>query len=163
MFLLLRAVSRVLSTHSSSSIANASSAFSALLPLAPFGARSLTGANESILNHPRKNKTLWTKLKPKKRKPDFAKGRGPEGGLPSFGPTAFRDKPAQEFDEYDGFGSYKWKPHYMPNKHTQRDVQRRRVLKNHAEERLRVNCIRKVRKSSATIPLLYATTIPLQI
>ena len=151
MFLLPHAVSRVLSTHSSS-IANASSAYSpALLLLAPFGARTLTGANDSIFNHPRKNKKLWTKIEPKKRKPDFARGRGPEGGLPSFGPNAFRDKPPQEFDEYDGFGSYKWKPHYMPNKHTQRDVQRRRVLKNHAEERLRVNCIRKVRKSSTTL------------
>ena len=31
----------------------------------------------------------------------------------------------------------------MPNNITQKDVQRRRILKNHAEQRLRVNCIRK--------------------
>ena len=49
----------------------------------------------------------------------------------------------QEWDEWDGFGSYKYKPHYMPNNITQKDVQRRRILKNHAEQRLRVNCIRK--------------------
>ena len=49
----------------------------------------------------------------------------------------------QEWDEWDGFGGYKYKHHYMPNNITQRDVQRRRILKNHAEQRLRVNCIRK--------------------
>ena len=41
------------------------------------------------------------------------------------------------------FGPYKYRTHYMPNNITQRDVQRRRKLKQHVEERLRVNCIRK--------------------
>jgi hypothetical protein len=51
-------------------------------------------------------------------------------------------KKVQEWDEWDGFGPYKYKPHYMPNNMVQRDVQRRRILGQHAEERMRLNCIR---------------------
>ena len=72
----------------------------------------------------------------------YPRHRKPEG-LPSFGQHAFRDKPIQEWAELDGFGPYKAVHHYMPNNITQRDVQRRRILRLHAEERLRVNCIRK--------------------
>ena len=95
----------------------------------------LTGANESIFNYTKKNKTRIERRKKDKRK------RAP--GLPSFGQLAFKDKKIQEWDDWDGFGCYKYKHHYMPNNITQKDVQRRRILKEHAEERLRVNCIRK--------------------
>ena len=115
-----------------SSIVSTSSTNSTHLLLSPF-TRTLTGANESIFNYPQKNKTRCEKLQPY-RKPL---------GLPNFGQFAFQDKKIQSWDNWDGFGCYKYKPHYMPNNITQRDVQRRRILKQHAEERLRVNCIRK--------------------
>ena len=124
MFLVRSAVSCILS--------NPSSTNSAHLLLSSF-VRTLTGANDSVFNYPRKNRTRIEKKIP------FRKAQG----LPSFGQSAFQDKKKQEWDEWDGFGPYKFKPHYMPNNITQRDVQRRRILKLHAEERLRVNCIRK--------------------
>ena len=122
MFFLRSAVSCILSTYSSASYAH--------LLLSPFS-RTLTGANESIFKFPKKNKS--NKLL-KHRKPE---------DLPKLGKLAFQDKPIQEWEDWDGFGPYKYRTHYMPNNITQRDVQRRRILKQHVEERLRVNSIRK--------------------
>ena len=127
MSFLRSAVSCILSTHSSAS--------SAHLLLSPF-LRTLTGANESIFKFPKKNKS---KRLLKRRKPeDLPKFPVKEGNK-----DPFQDKKVQEWDDWDGFGRYKYKPHYMPTNITNRDVQRRRILKQHAEERLRVNCIRK--------------------
>ena len=117
----------------SSSLYTRSSAISTHFLKSPF-TRTLTGASEAIFDYPRKNLTRLEKFKSKSKKAE---------SLPSFGQLAFKDKPIQEWDNWDGFGCYKYKPHYMPNNITQRDVQRRRILKHHAEERLRVNCIRK--------------------
>jgi len=58
-----------------------------------------------------------------------------------FGDGYFNDKPCQNWWEYDGFGSYAIRGHKYPTNITLRDVQRRRILKQHAEERNRVNCL----------------------
>ena len=66
-----------------------------------------------------------TRVRSKKKKgqfpPDFCKG-----------------KPIQEWWEWDGFGPYKARNHQYPTNWTLRDVQRRRILKEHAEERNKV-------------------------
>ena len=50
-------------------------------------------------------------------------------------------KPAQDWWDYDGFGKYKARYHQYPTNKVLRDVQRRRVFAQHAEERNRVNCL----------------------
>merc|ERR1712179_317636 len=45
--------------------------------------------------------------------------------------------------DWNGFGPYKKRPHEYPNGMTLKDLQRRRIFKEFAEERLRINCIRK--------------------
>ena len=52
-------------------------------------------------------------------------------------------KGAQDWQTWDGFGAYKRWHHSLPNKMSARDYQRRRIMKQHAEERMRVNAIRK--------------------
>jgi len=58
-----------------------------------------------------------------------------------FAPDEFDKKPAQEWWDYDGFGKYKARYHQYPTNLVLRDVQRRRILAQHAEERNRVNCL----------------------
>ena len=56
-------------------------------------------------------------------------------------PEKLNSKPVQEWWDWDGFGKYKFRHHKYPNNPTLRDVQRRRIFKIFAEERLRVNSI----------------------
>ena len=56
-------------------------------------------------------------------------------------PEKLNSKPVQEWWDWDGFGKYKFRHHNYPNNPTLRDVQRRRIFKIFAEERLRVNSI----------------------
>lgn len=54
-----------------------------------------------------------------------------------------QDKPIQEWWDWDGFGRYKFRSHHLPNNWALQDFQRRRILGKFAEERLRLNLIRK--------------------
>ncbi len=54
-----------------------------------------------------------------------------------------QDKPIQKWEDYDGFGAYQYRHHKFPNNKTLNDLQKRRVFKVHAEERLRINAVRK--------------------
>lgn len=55
----------------------------------------------------------------------------------------FFGQAAQEWWDWNGFGPYKYRHHNYPNNLTLRDVQKRRIFKLFAEERLRVNSIFK--------------------
>lgn len=58
-----------------------------------------------------------------------------------FPPDLFKGKPIQEWWDWDGFGPYKARSHKYPTNWTLRDVQRRRILQQHAEERNRITSI----------------------
>ena len=54
-----------------------------------------------------------------------------------------QDKPIQEWSDWDGFGPYKYGHHRFANNRMNKDFQRRRIFRRFAEERVRVNAIRK--------------------
>ena len=54
---------------------------------------------------------------------------------------SFQGKKSQDWWEWDGFGPYKPRYHKYPTNWTLRDVQRRRILQQHAEERNRMTNI----------------------
>lgn len=58
-----------------------------------------------------------------------------------FPPDLFKGKKSQDWWEWDGFGPYKPRYHKYPTNWTLRDVQRRRILQQHAEERNRMTNI----------------------
>ncbi len=57
--------------------------------------------------------------------------------------VCYQDKPIQKWEEYDGFGRYQYRHHKFPNNKTLNDLQKRRVFAAHAEQRLRINAVRK--------------------
>jgi hypothetical protein len=61
----------------------------------------------------------------------------------AFPKDKFNGQPLQEWWDWNGFGPYKYRHHKYPNNLTLRDVQKRRIFKQFAEERLRVNSIFK--------------------
>jgi small subunit ribosomal protein S14 len=58
-----------------------------------------------------------------------------------YPPDLFLGKPAQDWWDWDGFGPYKPRYHKYPTNWTLRDVQRRRIFLQHAEERNRLTSI----------------------
>ncbi len=54
-----------------------------------------------------------------------------------------KDKPIQKWEEYDGFGNYQYRHHKFPNNKTFNDFQKRIIFERFAEERLRINAVRK--------------------
>jgi len=58
-----------------------------------------------------------------------------DGLSPRAGVVMHMHKPVQEWYEWDGFGPYKYRHHHYPRNITLRDVQRRRVFKEHHRER----------------------------
>lgn len=92
----------------------------------------ISGCDDGIFNYPRKNKFRRDISKHKIHKK--------KGG---FGEGAFLDKPFQKAEEWDGFGRYKVSSHNYPTHKVNRDVQKRRIIKLHAQERLLINTIRK--------------------
>ena len=92
----------------------------------------ISGANEDIFKYKGKNRFRPDRSKHKR----MAK-------KPVFGERAFEDKPFQKPEEWDGFGRYKVSGHNYPTHKVHRDVLKRRILKQHAEERLLINTIRK--------------------
>jgi len=75
------------------------------------------------------NSVRWRTKVPKKKK------------IGQFPPDLFKGKPIQEWWEWDGFGPYKARSHRYPTNWTLRDVQRRRILEQHAEERNKITSI----------------------
>jgi len=69
------------------------------------------------------------------------KGHPRVGAMDSDGPSAragvvmHAGKPLQEWWDWDGFGPYKYRHHHYPRNITLRDVQRRRIFKQHHRER----------------------------
>lgn len=53
-----------------------------------------------------------------------------------------KDKKIQAWKDWDGFGTYKYVRHDLPRNITNRDFQKRRILKKFGEDRLRVNVLR---------------------
>jgi len=71
----------------------------------------------------------WRTKVPKKKK------------IGQFPPDLFKGKASQDWWDWDGFGPYKPRYHKYPTNWTLRDVQRRRILQQHAEERNRITSI----------------------
>lgn len=114
----------------SSLISKSFSSFSGKLLSTPAaswsGVRCISGADQSVFNHKSK-----FQVRNRKIKKDLV-----------FGNNAFQGKPIQEWKDWDGFGPYKYIKHDYPNNITNRDVQRRRILKKFGIERLRTNVVR---------------------
>ena len=93
--------------------------------------KGISGADQSIFGKVRPI------CKRSKRRPRIPKPQvWPE-------PNPFKDKPVQSWWDWDGFGRYAFRSHSYPDNRSLRDVQRRRVFKKFAEERLRINSLRK--------------------
>jgi len=92
---------------------------------------TLTGATDEILG--------WT--------PHYRHTKGKRRIRPKKGtrvdPETYKGKPVQEWQDWDGFGPYKYRHHCLPSNHSARDWQRRRIFEQHAEQRLRINAVRK--------------------
>merc|ERR1711974_205107 len=60
---------------------------------------------------------------------------GLDGPSARAGVVMHQGKPLQEWWDWDGFGPYKYRHHHYPRNITLRDVQRRRIFKQHHRER----------------------------
>jgi len=85
-----------------------------------------------------------TTLERSRRKGKVRCGAYDSDGLsPRAGVVMHKHKPAQEWYEWDGFGPYKYRHHHYPRNITLRDVQRRRIFKEHHRERTLLRSVYK--------------------